>query len=91
MLHIIERSPYTSTALSECLSFAQPSSELLLIGGGVYAITQELLHKNNDLKVFAIREDVEARGIEKKAGIDYIDYAGMVLLTERNSPIMTWS
>lgn len=91
MLHIITRSPFSSAALVDCLSFAQAKSDILLISGGVYAIRHQALTQENALNIYALAEDVEARGLEKIAGVEYINYREMVTLTEENHPIQTWS
>lgn len=91
MMHIITRSPYSSTALEECLNFADEQSVLLLLGDAVYATSHPGLSAFNNLKTYAIEEDCGARGLEKKDTIEYIDYLEMIKLTETHHPIQTWS
>lgn len=91
MLHIVSKSPFTSTALSECLAFIQPESALLLLSSAVYAIEHPSISTLTNIGIYALQEDVEARGLKAHSNITLIDYSEMVTLTEHNHPIQTWS
>jgi len=92
MLHIINKSPFNSPALSQCLRFVAPQDIILFIEDGVYAAIE-----NNGLPdaitAYALKEDVYARGLADKllGSIKVIDYAGFVDLTLAHHPIQTWS
>lgn len=89
MLHIITTSPFQSSALSECLSFADTQDALLLLGEGVYATVRadaQLINRN----VFVLQEHTEARGLPHVTWAHYIEYHRMVELTEQHHPIQTW-
>lgn len=89
MLHIITQSPYRSSALKECLAVAQTSDVLLFLGDGVYAVTlqNEELVKHN---IYLLADHASARGLTNVAWANYIDYAGVVKLTEQQHPVQTW-
>lgn len=100
MLHIINRSPLSSNALASCLRLAKPGSTILLIEDGVYAALVDnnsgatLLHKTSHaLKFCALTEDLKARGLMNRVlpFVTLVDYNGFVALTEKHSPIQTWS
>lgn len=89
MLHIITASPFQSSALAECLTFADSKDALLLLGEGVYAVAHadaRLTNKN----VFVLLEHSNARGLPQVTWAHYIDYNRMVELTEQHHPIQTW-
>lgn len=73
-------------------------SSLLFLEEGVYYISwQEFLKneilclKENKIKIFALEQDVLARGISVVDDyIKLIDYKQFVDLTEENSKILTW-
>lgn len=89
MLHIITTSPFQNPALDECLGIAGQADALLLLGEGVYATAHadpRLAHR----PVHVLLEHAEARGLPRVAWAHYIDYEGMVELTEQHHPIQTW-
>ena len=92
-LHIVSKSPFAHSALTDCLR-ACGSGTLLLIEDAVYAtaIGNEWLTplRNSQCKLFVLREDCAARGITADARIEAIDYAGFVLLCCRHTPIVSW-
>src|SRR4051794_31163550 len=98
MLHIINRSPFTSNAFSSCLRVAPANSSILLIEDGVYAALADtefalLVSKHSQHQFFALAADIDARGITEKiiTTIQIIDYSGFVDLTLRCHPIQSWS
>lgn len=71
---------------------------IVLIEDGVYGALEqtefsELVKKTlQKAAVYALLPDLMARGIEKRiiAGIQTIDYAGFVTLTEKHSVVQSW-
>ncbi len=98
MLHIINKSPFETNTLATCLRMAQPGHALLLIEDGVYAATQgsaaeeRVRQAFTTLKVYALRPDMDARGVTSKVidGVTLVDYAGFVDLTEQNDASHSW-
>lgn len=95
MLHIINKSPYTSNALQECLRFAAGGDVILLIEDGVYNAAKHAeiaAALNANVKVYALKEDIGARGHAGKltTGVTVTDYAGFVELTVLHRLVQSW-
>ena len=98
MLHIVNKSPYERNALESCLRLAQPGSALLLIEDGVYAATRgnaaeaQLKDAMARLKVYALKADLEARGVAARVmeGIELVDYGGFVDLACGQPNCQSW-
>ena len=98
MLHIVNKSPYERNALESCLRLAQPGSALLLIEDGVYAATRgnaaeaSLKDAMARLKVYALKADLEARGVAGRVmdGIELVDYGGFVDLACGQPNCQSW-
>jgi tRNA 2-thiouridine synthesizing protein B len=97
MLHIVNKSPSERANLQSCLRHAQPGAAVLLIEDGVYGalkgtLVADELRSAKNLRIYALREDIDARGIGGKVvdGITLIDYGGFVDLVVEHSPIMAW-
>ncbi len=94
MLHIVNKSPSGSHALTECLRLCSRRDRLLLIEDGVYAAVgdgvEQLLTATPHVAV--LREDLLARGLAEKvdARITVVDYAGFVQLCCDHNPIQSW-
>jgi tRNA 2-thiouridine synthesizing protein B len=98
MLHIVNKSPYERNALESCLRLAQHGSALLLIEDGVYAATRgnaaeaRLKDAMARLKVYALKADLEARGVAGRVmeGIELVDYGGFVDLACGQPNCQSW-
>jgi tRNA 2-thiouridine synthesizing protein B len=98
MLHIVNKSPFQTSALESCLRLAKDGSALLLIEDGVYAATAasateaRIREACARLKVYALRPDMDARGVAAKAapGVTLIDYAGFVALAVEHPTSQSW-
>lgn len=99
MLHTVNKSPFERNSLESCLRHAAVGTAVLLIEDGVYGAMQGTsftAHLQQALKssieVYALRPDVEARGIQHKMleGVSLIDYGGFVDLVVKHSPVMAW-
>ena len=98
MLHIVNKSPYERNALEACLRLARPGSALLLIEDGVYAATRgnaaeaSLREAMARLKVYALKPDLEARGVAARVidGIELVDYGGFVDLACGQPNCQSW-
>lgn len=97
ILHTVNKSPQ-DPALNACLRVASSSSAILLIEDGVFAAIdtadqkapiQQALTRH---KVYALEADVKARGLTEKlaAGVELVDYAGFVALTEYYQTVQSW-
>jgi tRNA 2-thiouridine synthesizing protein B len=97
MLHIINKSPLTNSALDSCLRVAQ-SGDILLIEDAVYAATSgnafegKIREAMGRFKVYVLQPDLEARGLADRiiAGVSPVDYGGFVDLTTSNKNCQSW-
>jgi tRNA 2-thiouridine synthesizing protein B len=98
MLHIVNKSHEQSRTLHSCLRFALPGQALLLAEDAVYAATAAgagasgIAQAALRLKIFALRPDLEARGMAAKLieGVTAVDYAGFVDLVAEHPTSQTW-
>ena len=97
MLHIINKSPLTSTTLESCLNTAI-GGDVLLIEDAVYAATSgnafesKLRAAMGQFKVHVLMPDLEARGLADRliGGVSPVDYGGFVDLTANNKTCQSW-
>jgi tRNA 2-thiouridine synthesizing protein B len=97
MLHIINKSPLTNSALDSCLRVAQ-SGDILLIEDAVYAATSgnafegKIREAMGRFKIYVLQPDLEARGFADRviAGVSSVDYGGFVDLTTTNKNCQSW-
>ncbi len=99
MLHIIKKSPYESTALSDFLKYLKENDIVLLTEDAVYAAKKGGKFEENikgilkSNAVFCLMADTKARGIsdaEIIENIKLIDYKGFVDKVIEQNPI-TWA
>lgn len=97
MLHIVNKSPLTSTTLDSCLNIAT-GGDLLLIEDAVYAATRgnaaeaKLSAAMGRFRVHVLMPDLEARGLGDRVieGIVPVDYNGFVELAVSNKSCQSW-
>lgn len=90
ILHIINRSPFTTNHLKNCLEVISPEDALLFMDDGVYALQGDLL-KNLPFKIHAIEMDLQARGLNgSNSSATLINYAQMVELVAKYPLSKTW-
>jgi tRNA 2-thiouridine synthesizing protein B len=98
MLHIVNKSHAQTSSLQSCLRLAQDGSALLLTEDAVYAATlagatgSGIAQALSRLKVYALRPDVEARGVAGKLvdGVTAIGYDGFVDLVAEHANNQSW-
>ena len=96
MLHLIFQSPIQTAVLERIASgddvvFLESSVLRLLEKGSMKSILAPLLKHT---KLYVLKEDVDARGIQASeliVGIAMIDYKYLVELTVKNPHIQTWN
>lgn len=100
VLHIVNRSPFESNALTSCLRLCLPGSAVLLIEDAVVAASAgnrfgaELANLPEGINAYVLVEDLRARGLEGsalEARILPIDYAGFVDLVAAHDSNLSWS
>lgn len=97
MLHIINKSPLTNSALDNCLRVAV-RGDILLIEDAVYAATSgnafegKIREAMGRFKIYVLQPDLEARGLADRiiADVTAVDYGGFVDLTVTNQNCQSW-
>lgn len=91
MLHLVNKSPFESMKLNDCLKYASKGSPILLYEDGVYgamagsSLEDKMKGVISDHDVFVLKEDLVMRGIDKLIdGVKEVDYAGFVGLVEEH-------
>ncbi len=92
MLHMINKSPFESKSLEDCLRYASDGSRILLYEDGIYGALAGSSHEArmkeimSSHEVYVLKEDVALRGIERLVdGAKEIDYSGFVDLVEESN------
>jgi len=96
LLHIVNKSPYTDTALESCIRTAQKGDSILLIEDAVIGImaggkaVSMISAAQKNFPVYALEADLLARGVDRRMdGVKYVDYTGFVELVEKERT-MSW-
>jgi tRNA 2-thiouridine synthesizing protein B len=98
MLHTVNKSPFNHNGFDTCLKYVTAGSAVLLIEDGVYAaakgtaVSKQLLSALKTVPVYALKPDVEARGIQGRVleGVKLVDYAGFVDLVVEHNTVQSW-
>ena len=98
MLHIVNKSSNQSTALQQCLEFAQEGDAVILIEGGVLSACKQLgtclLSEPLDkVTIYVLTEDLMVRGLSAADCYEHINdtlYSGFVALVTQHSPVKSW-
>ncbi|MGV8836730.1 sulfurtransferase complex subunit TusB [Cellvibrio sp.] len=98
-LHTINKSPFAHSTLFSCLRVCVERDGILLLEDGVFGTitsapgADELqLLIQRGVKVFALINDIKARGLEEKLApnIELIDYNTFVQLTLDHRCVQSW-
>jgi tRNA 2-thiouridine synthesizing protein B len=99
-LHTVNKSPFERNSLESCLSLCKPDASVLLIEDAVVgalqntSVSKQILEAMaSGVKVYALNEDLEARGLPPGRLINQIsivDYAGFVDLAAENTAVQSW-
>lgn len=91
MLHLINKSPFESMNLDDCLKYASKGTPILLYEDGVYgamagtSIEDKIKGIMGDHDIYALKEDLAMRGVAKLIdGVKEVDYTGFVGLVEEH-------
>jgi len=99
ILHTVNKSPFEKNSLDECLTHSTDGSAILLLEDGVYAAMQgtnvepAVKDAMASKKVYALGPDIKLRGLSADKvidGIEVVDYAGFVDLSESNDKVQAW-
>jgi tRNA 2-thiouridine synthesizing protein B len=97
MLHIINKSPLSSSTLESCLRVVA-AGDILLTEDAVYAATTgnafegKLREAMGRCKVYVLQPDLDARGLGDRlmAGVTSVDHGGFVDLAISNNSCQSW-
>ncbi|MGL6162099.1 sulfurtransferase complex subunit TusB [Microbulbifer sp.] len=89
-LHIVSKSPYSSSALTDCIGSFAEGDALLLIEDGVYALSGPASEKIAVSPVYCLEADTDARGLSIPENIQAIDDARWVSLCTEHNPVVSW-
>ena len=99
ILHTVNKSPFEKNSLRSCIEHALQGSAVLLIEDGVYgainntAIAETVKKAMENIAVYALKSDIDARGINQDHLIDKIelvDYSGFVKLATEHDKVQSW-
>jgi len=90
ILHVISKSPYEASTLSQCLLSTTHGDGILLMQDGVYGINHQSI-KNVPHPIYVIGDDLAARGLENNhAKIKSITYDEFVELCVQYESSISW-
>ena len=95
-LHVLSHSPFTDSRLSSCLRILGSQDALLLCGDAVYALQDSSAQRQalelmpESIALYALDEDVQARGLVFPARLTLVDYPGFVALSCQYDKVNTW-
>jgi len=95
-LHVLSHSPFSDTRLTSCLRLLGAQDAILLCGDAVYALQPDsapfdtLEAHSGSLALFALSEDLQARGLKIPAWAKSIDYPAFVELSTHYDKVNSW-
>lgn len=95
-LHVLSHSPFADTRLTSCLRLLGTDDAILLCGDATYALTESsaplksLEARLGELTLFALDEDIKARGITPPCWVKTVDYPAFVALSIQYDRVNTW-
>jgi sulfur relay protein TusB/DsrH len=93
MLHLIQKSPFQTQCLAECLKIASADDVFLLMLDGIYALQNNefISHFKN---ILILEPDLNARGLSLNESIHKhiktINYSDFVIATESHDKVISW-
>jgi tRNA 2-thiouridine synthesizing protein B len=95
-LHLVNRPWPATDALARCIAHCRAGDNIVLIEDGVLgavaATWTQLAPPGNAVTLYAITDDVTARGISDylAPACNVIDYDAFVALAVAHTPVVTW-
>ncbi len=89
ILHLIQRSPFSNSAFEDCLKIYKPKDSILFMEDGVYALNHHAT-KNMTKNIYALNDDIQARGLTAPPQIKAIEYHKFVSLCQTHTQVMSW-
>lgn len=88
-LHIVTKSPFSSSSFHDCLEAVSAGDVLLLLTDGILASQLSEAH-SSDCLVYCLAEDLALYGLPEPEAVKVTDYQGFVELTAQHRPVVTW-
>jgi tRNA 2-thiouridine synthesizing protein B len=89
-LHLIQKSPFTTSVLQNCLDVINEEDIILLMQDGVYSCQLPTLSTIEN-RILVLRDDLDARGIQAdKTDIEIISYENFVTFCTQCKNIISW-
>ena len=95
-LHVLSHSPFTDSRLASCLRLLGAEDGILLCGDAVYALNPNTEHWARlaqvvpEARLYALEEDLAARGQHANNPVQAVDYPGFVALALAYDKVNTW-
>ncbi|UZE25728.1 sulfurtransferase complex subunit TusB [Pseudomonas sp. B21-056] len=93
-LHVLSHSPFGDHRLASCLRVLGNKDALLLCGDAIYALQPGSAPfaqlQAAGLKLFALAEDLQARGLQAPDWTKTIDYPAFVELSIQHDKVNSW-
>jgi tRNA 2-thiouridine synthesizing protein B len=95
-LHLISHSPFSDNRLQSCLDLLGEADGLLLCGDAVYALQPAsapcaaLQSLPAGVRLFALEEDLQARGITPTPAVQIVVYPAFVALCGEFARVNSW-
>lgn len=95
-LHILSHSPFADSRLVSCLRLLGANDALLLTGDALYALQpntanlQALQLLPTGIALYALDEDLVARGLMAPERVQAVGYPGFVELCSRYAKVNSW-
>jgi tRNA 2-thiouridine synthesizing protein B len=93
ILHTINKSPYSTSTLNDCLRLCSDGDAILFIEDGVYAVQQgaQTTKQYPTITFYALGPDLEARGLNTmQTDIITIDDNAFVELAIKYQKVQSW-
>ena len=99
MLHTVNKSPFENSSVSSCLSLCAKDSSILFIEDAVISVMKstkfsDLIETSlKNFKMYALKPDLEARGLSLDNvidGIKLVGYEEFVDLTTEHDSVQSW-
>ncbi len=95
-LHLLSHSPFADNRLASCLRLLGASDGVMLTGDAVYALQagssqqDSLLALPHSIALYALEEDLQARGIRAAERVQAADYPTFVALCTQYDKVNSW-
>ncbi len=89
VLHLIQRSPFSSTTVRDCLNIIGTQDSLLFMQDGVYIQSHPTLNSITN-PVYLLQDDLSARGLEVNGKEKSISYQEFVQLCTEHEKVISW-